>query len=141
MGLPHACLECSTIKGAGRTAFNTNGDFGLERRDNIMALLIFPDQMTDIVARVTEATILGSALNPVFHRVGQGYIHRRHCLILLRFYHDNPEWQRLSIFAGKHCHCWGQKRPKTKTVLAEVFGLINALILGGAGRVDKNEGF
>ena len=40
---------------------------------------------------------------------------------------------------GKLCHCAAQKRPKTPTVLARVFVLINSLICGGAGKPDKND--
>jgi len=93
MEFPHAGLECRNVESAVRTTFHTHGDSCLQRRDCILPLMVFADQMTNIVASITETPIMGPALNPVFHRIGQGYIHRCHCFVFLHVSQDGTSWQ------------------------------------------------
>src|SRR6056297_3904143 len=81
-GLRHARLQGGTVEGLRFTACETGGDLFLEGGNRGLAFLVLADQVTDIIARVAEAAVMGSALDPVLHRVGQRYIHRGHRVVL-----------------------------------------------------------
>src|SRR6056297_3418874 len=80
--LPHARLEGGAVEGLPVAACKTGGDLCLEGFDRGLALLVLADQVTDIVARIAEAAVMGSALDPILHRVGKRYIHRGHRAVL-----------------------------------------------------------
>src|SRR6056297_1736539 len=52
--LPHARLEGGTVEGARLTARKTGSDLCLQGFDCGLALLVFADQVTDIVACIAE---------------------------------------------------------------------------------------
>src|SRR6056297_1062847 len=74
--LPHPGLERRFVELAGGAAFDAGSDLWLDCRNRRLSLLVLADKVADIVARIAEAAVPGTAFDPVFHRVGKGNIHR-----------------------------------------------------------------
>lgn len=87
---PHARREGPEIKRTGRAAFNPAGDISLEGCKRRLPLRVVADQVPDIVARVAETSVPGSALDPVLHRIREGDVHRGHGVVPLQTSQDEP---------------------------------------------------
>src|SRR6056297_3631582 len=70
MALPHARLEGGAVEGARVTACKSGGDLCLYPGNRSCALLVLSDQVTDIITRIAEASVMGSALDPILHGSG-----------------------------------------------------------------------
>ena len=65
-------LTVASSNSRGGAALDAGSGLSLECRNRRLPLLVLADRVADIVARVAEAAVLGTALDPVFHRVGRG---------------------------------------------------------------------